>query len=694
MTKIRPLTWFWALCAALAIAVLSHDAGRNEGGDSLALAGADAVHARVFPELADANLARATIELQGVGDATIKLVPADKGGHNVFSGAELLGAADDEGVEGAWASLRMATALRSVAAGLDLETGSRGVIRISDPGGSMTLELGRAAPEGSGVYARRDLPDAESWVVENELAWLVDHAATDWLRVALSARGPRDAVRLLWSKGPHLVRGEDGLWRMQRDDGTTTLLSSDAVDLRLSRLLRAPVRHFVARDTIAPRTLVPWLSVSLSDGSNLHLTVGGDCPADVRLRILDRGDGGRLTCIDPEHFAAWPLTGPRSAMYETQLFPHRYADVIAVKQSHPRSSMLMRRYGSWQLGEGRVPQTWSNVSEAEVYRWYRELRSIELGPPRARAPRLPPALVSVQWELTTSSGRALEIACGEVDGVFSCARDGGWPAPVVGGQPTVMALDPVTFADRQMLRLAAGTVVGVEIRDGGRGLTVRQSARSELGVWSLDHPHHPDGDGALDETRLEELIAALSGLRAEAWLAEPSEKAQRIIELQVKPAGGGATRVVVGLHDECVVVVNAGRAARIPPADCRTLTQDLLFNDPMRFFLRDAESLTLRGWQDHPEAIRLDRQRGEWQATAAEQLSLSPAGAQALQRDIARWTAWRVESLTPGPPPTPSRANANVRRKSGPRVVVDLGPNWLALAGASWHYRMRDGAGE
>jgi len=64
----------------------------------------------------------------------------------------------------------------------------------------------------------------------------------------------------------------------------------------------------------------------------------------------------------------------------------------------------------------------------------------------------------------------------------------------------------LTFAERRLMAIDPGEARALEILPGS-GEGVRQSVRLDLGVWRLDAPNHPDGNGALDEVRLETLLA-------------------------------------------------------------------------------------------------------------------------------------------------------------------------------------------
>jgi hypothetical protein len=619
---------------------------------------------RVFPELADRELGRATIELQGQDGPPVRLLPTAEGEHQVVHGDKLLGPADPEAIDGVWASLRMATTLRAVPKGTDVGAGQHGAIRITFADETLSLAMGHDAPAGNGLYGVMEHEGTEAWVVENDLRWLIEQSPEAWLSRRLVLAEPDEVVGLTWGEQLGLKRGDDSLWRVQTGS-EPALLSADAVDLRIERLFSSRLEPLIERDAAQAESLRPWLAVATVDGGVHTLAVGGACPGDPDKRLLDRGPG-LLGCVPSELTEAWNVGEADSGLLESRLIPYAYGTVLSIELGEPATQSLRRRTGGWLLIDQKGEHA---VSEAEVYRWYASRTALEVE--QAEAPeRFEPDVTLV---FGNDGGQKLRVRC---DAAQWCARDDGPPRRVLGDQNLALAFDAESFADRGLTNARPGEARALEISDAGGDNVVRQSVHLDLGVWRLDAPEHPDGDAALDGVRLEGLLSALSGLRAEGWV-EAAGTPLRKFRLELSPKEGRENTIEATLYTDCIVEVD-GRLARVSAGVCEVLGDDLLFDDPLRAWLRTARSLELAR---NDEELLVKRQNDKWVADTE---------VPGLEELLGDWEAWRTGGLRPGPPNNPVVEHTlTVRRNDAPTVTVELGDEFVMVRGSDWYYARR-----
>jgi hypothetical protein len=658
---------------------------------------------RVFPTLVDADPSKATIELQASDGPIVRIVPATEGGHQLMHGDVVLGPVADEDFEGLWSSLRLATAQRTAEKAHGV--GQAGVIRVSLPDASLTLSLGDAAP-GSGVYGVFE-PDGAAWVVETEMLTLVQQPPKSWLSKRLLPIDVELVSGLAWGDELVLARGGDDFWRVRSGDAPA-LLSSEAVGFRLRRLLRAQLDPFIEREAVASESLRPYLVVTTVDGSSRALHVGGECPGHPRKRLVDRGPG-LLGCVPAELLERWPLLEPDANMLEPRLIPHDYGRIVGLDLQlpagleQPIERKLIRRGGEWfYTGEGGV----ESVAEEEVRRWYQELGKLEVapwttatpspdgeavdpvepGPPNGAAQDLPFEPI---WSLIVhaDSGDQLIVRCELERAPARCLRDDGVLLRVLGEMPRNLAFTAETFAARRLTAIGPGEVRELEILPlpNADSTTVRQSVHADMGTWELDAPEHPDDSGAIDTVRLENLLWALRGLRAESWVTLGDALPLRHIVAEVVPEQGRRQTVSATLYPDCVIAVEGQRPAAIGKAQCVALSEDLLFDDPLRFWLERSRGLELARASGSAGSTFL-RRRDEQFVTGEG----TPLDDPELAAQLQAFIDWRSQGIRAGQPPGPTEWTLDIRRELGPAVQVDVGTGWVRVRGADWYYVERD----
>lgn len=668
MIRWRPAKVTLALAGlAAGSVVLLHADPWAEDGRGIQLVSTQSVARRLFPNLGERELAQASVEIARADGATIRLLPTPEGAHQLFVGEALLGSADPEAIEGLWGSLRMATTLRAVSPGTRLGA-IRGTIEIVSGDERLILRLADATSDGAGIFGVLVHEQETPWVVEAELLAIVEQEPEAWLAQRLVPIEPSQAVALRWPDRA-ISRGADGLWRVSVGE-PRLLLATATVETRLDRLFAARLAPLIAREALREEELAEWLTIEDADGRERRLRVGGECPEDNGRRIVDRGPG-MLGCVDAALIEPWPLSEPNFGFVEPLLIPHPYSKVTAIEVLSPESRRLRRFGGGWVIeAGGRTDE----VVEAEVYRWFDALAStpVELGGEAIASAG------AVELAIETDSGQGLKLRCS--GDRTTCSRDEGPPLRLLRPAPRELVFREETFAERRLMAIDAGEARALEILPGVDG-AARQGVRLDLGVWRLDAPSHPDGGGALDELRLEGLIAALGSARAEEWVAAPSSPPLRTLRVERAPTRDRPRELALALHAECLAhVPGQGRAARLSRETCEALSSDLLYDDPLRHWLGRARTIVVaRG--DERWSLRAGG-GGAW---------IREAGGddEAVAAALAAWEAWRSAGIRGGEPPGASSERLELRLVDGLRVNLELGPTWLRIAGSDWYYVAR-----
>lgn len=666
--SLRPAPLTIGLLVAATVSALLVYADPWYGEEGARLVSNKSAARRLFPNLGEHDLVQSSLEIQAESGPRIRLVPGPDGRHQLFVDDALLGFADADAVDGLWSSLRMATTLRAVPARANLGA-PQGTIEVVLGDERLILIVGEKTADGAGLYGTLVHENDAHWVIEAELGAILAQEPEAWLTRRLLPVEPSNATSLAWQERT-LERGEDGLWRVSQ--GQAMLLSTAAVETRLDRLFNAEIAPLLPRETVAESELRPWLTVTEFDGRQHPLRLAGECPEHPELRLIDRGPG-LLGCIRGDLVDPWPLTDPEAGFVEPQLIPYAYGRVLAVEQHRPSARRLRRFGGGWLIEETGEPAV--EVAEAEVYRWLTTLA----GSAVALDPR--PLVATVELAVESDSGTRMMLRCGEVEDAWLCQRDEGPTLRLVRAAALEFSFGTQTFADRRLLALEAGDARAVEILPGPGLETVRQSARQDLGVWRLDAPAHPDGNGALDEVRLETLIATFGSLRADAWVDVPRGDLLRTLRVERSPDREQSPALSLDLYSGCVAhVPGHARAARISPESCAILSDDLLFNDPLRYWIGRAR--TIEAIDGGETTILRQNSGGSWVVDGE-----APDGAKSRwSEELSAWDSWRSASLRGGAPTEPARLELQIRRVDGVTVAAQLGPGWLRLKGRDWYY--------
>jgi hypothetical protein len=268
-----------------------------------------------------------------------------------------------------------------------------------------------------------------------------------------------------------------------------------------------------------------------------------------------------------------------------------------------------------------------------------------------------------------------------VGDVTVCQRDGGPLYPVSATIDERIVLDFELLADRTLVYLPSESIRALEISGPNEAKVVRQSLRLEYGQWQLEAPAHPDGNNALDQTRLESLMAAIAGLRADRWLPSTKSPIERTFNLVHYPLPDRRTETNVVVFADCVAQVNGGRLAQIDASTCATLRSDLLFDDPLAYALREPRSVEIIGADFGESPVRFNRSGEGWEPLGAD----TRANERAIE-ELAKWSARRARRIVGGAPSSAAIAQVVVHRLQLGVSTFEIGPNWTSIAGSGWYY--------
>ena len=669
--KLEPATLILAAAAVASTALVALEpfSGPADGG----FVSTTSAARRLFPELAAGGAQGVQVTLEPTDGASVQLRPGPDG-YELWVDGLPAGPVDPDALEGLLSSLRMATSLRAVAEDTDVGPAVRGSISVAWDDQVRELEVGGATPDDVGLYGTlvEKGREPQAWVIEPELAALLDQRPGAWLARRAAVVDARQVERVDFGEGA-IERGPDGLWRSIVQGRAVAILDTEAVEIRLDRMLSTRLDPLLAEGVQASPQR--WVGIGATGDRRFELSLAGPCPGDDSRVVLVRGPGWP-GCIDSAVTRPWPLdpTTADSAgqgLVEPRLLPHPYGRVLRIDVTQPESASMRQQLGDWVI---ETPSgTGSTIVEVErgpVYEWYTSLHEaeVELDPSPA------PLRADVDLRVVTDSTVQLRLRC-ELGQEVRCQRDEGPILRVLDPLPS-LRLEPETFTPRKLLEVAVEDVRAVELLPGPAGDSVRQAAHFDLGVWRLDAPRHPDGDAALNETALEGLLATVSSLRAESFERPPASAPQRTIRVEMTPRRGQAAQAAIELHPGCVAVVD-DKAATLSEAACTRLQGDLLHDDPLEYWVQTARSIEI---DEGDLQVRLKRDQ--------EALLASEGDGEAALARLQSLAAARVEGLEAGEPPGAPEGSLRILPASGSAFFVDYGPGWAAVRGADWFYRM------
>ena len=684
MRNFRLGTLIWCLVAMLSVVLVLSDplANRDHSGEFVSIR---ADQRRVFPGLGDFALSEASIEIQPARGSVVRIVVTPEG-HQVVSGDDVLGPADAHALEGLWSALRMATTMRGVDDTSGIRAGVGGSLRVRVSGEVFTVEFGDALPGDSGRYANIVVGrESEAWVVESDFIWPVAESPESWISRGLVQLDAEEVMSITWAEALRLQRGADQLWRVM-DGGAPAILSSEAIQARLERVLSTPLDPMISRSELEDPSWSPWLLIGVGEQEETRgFSLGGPCPGEEETAMLvDRGPGV-VGCIPNALIDPWRVEDPAEGFLESQLVPVEYGRVLRIRQQSPAELVLERASGGWALRASAEDAAPTRVSEGEVYRWFSRLRAVRItGWPEGGA-----AKVRSEYQIVIEGDRGVNyrLDCGRVDGGgVACRRDGGPLHLAVGATADPFLFDQTTFEDKTLVDIRPMDVRELELSaDGGvpggdeKNPRARTSVRSDFGAWRLDAPEHPDLDAALDHVRLEQLVTTLSSLRAIAWGPSELGDVERTITLGVAGSGAeGPRKIEIALGGGCRCRVDGGRVAVLDARTCAALSGEVLFDDPARGWLREASSVE---WGEGADVVIARREGDAWDVDARD-----PRRATDMESLLRRLENWRSERIVAVDEGASFGQRVVLRRDSGVDVTLGVSEVRVHVAGQPWAY--------
>ena len=129
----------------------------------------------------------------------------------------------------------------------------------------------------------------------------------------------------------------------------------------------------------------------------------------------------------------------------------------------------------------------------------------------------------------------------------------------------------------------------------------------------------------------------------------------------------------------CRCQVNDGRVAVLDDGTCAALGVEVLFDDPVRAWLREASRVE---WGEG-DTLAIARRRGE----AWEVESVDPQRREDMELLLARLEDWRAERLLKVEGDSSSGERIVLRRDAGVDVTLHVTPTTVRVVGLPWIYR-------
>lgn len=433
---------------------------------------------------------------------------------------ELLAAADLAESERTADIAPEAAGLAPAVAELDIET----------PRGTLALQLGRADPTGRGVYARAG-NDAPVRVIGRRLMELVDRDPAAFRDRRLFPVEAAAITAIAW-------RGEDGAGQLRSvggrwQNGRGEWVAGERVAESLRRLHALRIDKFLSA---AP--------AATGRGRTLAVTAGA-----TRIAIDARPNGELTRGAEQLHVpadafeAAWRSLATAAAR-DDRLVAQPFDIITEVKLSDDRAHVNLRRVdGAWTFAGPKVGYA---ADTHVVDDWLARLAAIKVA--------------------TRSAGpHARHLT---VEGRFTEQVDVSSPPEVY----AMLAPDPLRFRDREVLAFARFDVRRLQRTVGAE---TEEATTDDGASWHTTSPGR-----AIDDANVSRIIAILSELRADEFIAAPPAgrpAVQLVIDIQPPGAARPAPRTlrVYPRGDGCVARMDADVTFTVDRATCETLRLDL-----------------------------------------------------------------------------------------------------------------------
>jgi hypothetical protein len=381
-------------------------------------------------------------------------------------------------------------------------------IEIDQPGGAVTLALGRSDAGGQGVFTRVG-DGATVRVAPRRLLEVADRPPWEF-RDRRVVPLPADAVTAIgWRAGEgapeRRLRLVDGRWQNEAEHPVANERAAESVRRLLA--LRA-LRYESPRAAV---TGPAQIFVEGVRGTTVVLaTAGGSCEGSAGTFVERDGPTGDGLCVDPEALRQlWSALAAAGAR-DLRLLSAPPDSVKRIELTGQGARLVLTRAPSatgWRLEAPRVAYA---VDSRAVDDWLVALGRVELRPAAAKP--------DPRRRHLAAEGRYRE------------------EADVSPGDPgyALVEPDPLRFRDRAALDFAHFDARKLE--RSGAGRAVRLSSRDGED-WRAVSP----SGAAVDRTNAARVVGALGNLRVEGFLAKPpAGKPELSLEVEVEAPGDAA----------------------------------------------------------------------------------------------------------------------------------------------------------
>jgi hypothetical protein len=381
-------------------------------------------------------------------------------------------------------------------------------IEIDQPGGSVTVALGRSDAGGEGVFSRvgdaaavrvaprrlLELTDREPWAFRDRRVVPLPADAVTAIGWRAGEGGPERRLRLV-----------KGRWQNEAEQPVANERAAECV--RRLQALRA-IRYEPARPAATFKG-PSQIFVEGVRGTTVVLTMdGGSCAGSASAFVERDGPTGDGLCVDSEALKQlWPALATAHAA-DLRVVSAPPASVKRVEIDGQGTRLILTRApAGWRLDAPKVAYA---VDPRAVDDWLAALGRVETRPR--------PAAANPRRRHLVAEGRYREEAdVWPGDPGYALVE----PDPVRFRERAV--LDFAHFDARSLVRSAAGHALRISSRDGED--------------WA---PVTPAG-AAVDRTNAARVVGTLGNLRAESFLAKPPTGAPELtLEVEVQAPGEAA----------------------------------------------------------------------------------------------------------------------------------------------------------